>query len=422
MASLEDWASMDDDHLISLLGAIEALRASTLRLPVVGEATANVQSFQDAVGSAVDIMQAMTSSLHSLLPMPTSDKERLESIEKTLGDLQLAMSDQEAFREEMKVAQADLKEQLQQLAAAVLARQDSGSSSRGPQFDAASAGFTSGAANGAPPHQFPPGFIAVKSRELPEFDGSDPLAWIAQAEQYLLVHKTLISDRVHLAMIAMSGRAIFWAQWAHRRSPSIGWEQFSRELIERFGDSSTKNAYEAMHATRQMGSLDDYLALFEERIAQLPNLPSDQYLGMFLGGLNPSVRDQISDAETGDVHSAIRAARRVSRSSDYSQPFSKPAFQHSYGRSPTSLKGGVSAGVVPTLGTNGSALQSSQQSSAASSRPQPHRKTRHLSAEEAREYREKGKCFRCSQPYGPLHRCDAKHLNVLIGPFEEDPE
>lgn len=39
MASLEVWDSMDDDHLISLLGAIEALTASTLRLPVVGGAT-----------------------------------------------------------------------------------------------------------------------------------------------------------------------------------------------------------------------------------------------------------------------------------------------------------------------------------------------------------------------------------------------
>ncbi|KAL6579078.1 hypothetical protein OROMI_009294 [Orobanche minor] len=191
----------------------------------------------------------------------TSDKERLESVEKTLGDLQLAMSDQEAFREEVKVAQADLKKQLQQLTAAVLARQDSGSSSRGPQFDAASAGFTGGAANDAPPQRSPPGFIAVKSRELPLFDGSDPMAWLAQAEQYFLVHNTAASERVSLALIAMSGRAMFWAQWAMRRCPGILWEQFSRELIERFGDSSTKNAYEAMHSTRQTGSLEDYLAL-----------------------------------------------------------------------------------------------------------------------------------------------------------------
>lgn len=36
--SLEVWASFDKEHSISLLGAIEALKASTLRLPVVGGA------------------------------------------------------------------------------------------------------------------------------------------------------------------------------------------------------------------------------------------------------------------------------------------------------------------------------------------------------------------------------------------------
>lgn len=39
MTFLEDWASLDENHLISVVGAIEALKASTLRLPVVGGAT-----------------------------------------------------------------------------------------------------------------------------------------------------------------------------------------------------------------------------------------------------------------------------------------------------------------------------------------------------------------------------------------------
>ncbi|KAL6556105.1 hypothetical protein OROGR_005393 [Orobanche gracilis] len=93
MASLEDWASMDDDHLISLLAAIEALRASTLRLPVVGGATANVQSLQDAVGSAIDIMQAMTSSLRSLLPM-------VEEVNSLVSELAKVMTKEEALLEQ----------------------------------------------------------------------------------------------------------------------------------------------------------------------------------------------------------------------------------------------------------------------------------------------------------------------------------
>ncbi|PON90564.1 QWRF family [Trema orientale] len=63
---LEDWALLDIDHSSSLLGATEALKASTLRLPVVGKTVADIQNLKDAVGSAVDVMQAMASSICSL--------------------------------------------------------------------------------------------------------------------------------------------------------------------------------------------------------------------------------------------------------------------------------------------------------------------------------------------------------------------
>ncbi|XP_021729654.1 LOW QUALITY PROTEIN: QWRF motif-containing protein 2-like [Chenopodium quinoa] len=67
MAYLEEWSLLDKDHTNSLLGAIEALKASTLRLPVVGGATVDIRSVKEAVGSAVDVMQSMASSTCSLL-------------------------------------------------------------------------------------------------------------------------------------------------------------------------------------------------------------------------------------------------------------------------------------------------------------------------------------------------------------------
>ncbi|XP_027366378.1 QWRF motif-containing protein 2 [Abrus precatorius] len=63
---LEEWALLDRDHSSSLLGATEALRASTLRLPVVEKAIADVPNLKDALGSAVDVMQAMASSIYTL--------------------------------------------------------------------------------------------------------------------------------------------------------------------------------------------------------------------------------------------------------------------------------------------------------------------------------------------------------------------
>ncbi|CAJ1977348.1 unnamed protein product [Sphenostylis stenocarpa] len=63
---LEELALLDRDHSSSLLGATEALKASTLRLPVVEKAIADVPNLKDALGSAVDVMQAMASSIYSL--------------------------------------------------------------------------------------------------------------------------------------------------------------------------------------------------------------------------------------------------------------------------------------------------------------------------------------------------------------------
>ncbi|KAK3035734.1 hypothetical protein RJ639_033436 [Escallonia herrerae] len=64
MTCLEGWASFDQDHSISLLGAIEALKASTLRLPVGGGAIADIQSMKEAISSALDVMQSMASSIY----------------------------------------------------------------------------------------------------------------------------------------------------------------------------------------------------------------------------------------------------------------------------------------------------------------------------------------------------------------------
>ncbi|KAF5448253.1 hypothetical protein F2P56_028807 [Juglans regia] len=64
---LEEWSLLDRDHSSSLQGATEALRASTLRLPVIGKAVADIHNLKDALGSAVDVMQAMASSMYSLL-------------------------------------------------------------------------------------------------------------------------------------------------------------------------------------------------------------------------------------------------------------------------------------------------------------------------------------------------------------------
>ncbi|CAN7019157.1 hypothetical protein BRARA_F00340 [Brassica rapa] len=66
MGYLEEWSLLDRDHSSSLSGATEALKASTLRLPILGKTVVDIQDLKHAVSSAVDVMQAMSSSIFSL--------------------------------------------------------------------------------------------------------------------------------------------------------------------------------------------------------------------------------------------------------------------------------------------------------------------------------------------------------------------
>ncbi|KAK8933820.1 hypothetical protein KSP39_PZI015242 [Platanthera zijinensis] len=63
-----EWFNFESEYSCSLSRAIEALKACTLHLPVVNGAHAELKDIKDAVGSAIDVMQAMGASVCSLLP------------------------------------------------------------------------------------------------------------------------------------------------------------------------------------------------------------------------------------------------------------------------------------------------------------------------------------------------------------------
>ncbi|KAK9275458.1 hypothetical protein L1049_022725 [Liquidambar formosana] len=83
MVYLDDWAVLEGDHASSLSGAIEDLEASTVRLPVTGGAKADIETMKVAICSAVDVMQAMGSSVCSLL----SRVEVMNSLVSGLADV-----------------------------------------------------------------------------------------------------------------------------------------------------------------------------------------------------------------------------------------------------------------------------------------------------------------------------------------------
>ncbi|XP_042003297.1 AUGMIN subunit 8-like isoform X2 [Salvia splendens] len=67
ICGLNEWALIETDHISSLTLAIEDLQASTVLVPVIRGARGNIKTIKEAVCSAVDVMQAMGSSLCSVL-------------------------------------------------------------------------------------------------------------------------------------------------------------------------------------------------------------------------------------------------------------------------------------------------------------------------------------------------------------------
>ncbi|KAG8081327.1 hypothetical protein GUJ93_ZPchr0007g4459 [Zizania palustris] len=67
MVCLEEWSLLENKYDDSLSGTVEALNATILRLPVSDGAMAEFPAVRNAVGSAVDVMQAMRNSMANLL-------------------------------------------------------------------------------------------------------------------------------------------------------------------------------------------------------------------------------------------------------------------------------------------------------------------------------------------------------------------
>lgn len=80
---LERWGLLDRDYCNSISGAIKALEASTIRLPIADGARADVQKVEEAIYSAVDVMQAMESSMYTSL----SKVEQMNSLTTDLSKL-----------------------------------------------------------------------------------------------------------------------------------------------------------------------------------------------------------------------------------------------------------------------------------------------------------------------------------------------
>ncbi|XP_047979195.1 uncharacterized protein LOC125221112 [Salvia hispanica] len=246
---------------------------------------------------------------------------------------------------------------------------------------------------------------ATSAFPMPTFDGTEALAWLARAEQYFLISETSLEKRVGVAMVALAGPALPWYQLLRKRIPDLTWARFARELMKRFGGNGALDEYKALAAVRHTGSLAEYVAAFEARLAQVPNISCHQYLGFFMAALRPEVRLQMKAAKITSYEDAVELALDIDMLATAQPSRSAPALSHNPMPAYTGQPG--------RSFSKGHSHSPSQFSSTGSSRPVSKR-FRNVSPEEYRKHIAAGTCVKCGLKFGPTHRCPPKTINVLI--------
>lgn len=59
----------------------------------------------------------------------------------------------------------------------------------------------------------------AKKVEKPNFDGTDPIEWIARTEQSFKIQNIPEELKISLALISMEGAPLHWLRWMRQRNP-----------------------------------------------------------------------------------------------------------------------------------------------------------------------------------------------------------
>ena len=126
--------------------------------------------------------------------------------------------------------------------------------------------------------------ISAVKIQIPTFHGLDPLGRLARTEQYFHIHHTSESSKLQLAL-----GSFHWARWWEDRSSDLTWAQFHKQLLRRYAREMTANPYEFLAATKQTGSVEEYISEFETRAARIEGLTDELYLGLFLNEMREDI-------------------------------------------------------------------------------------------------------------------------------------
>ncbi|OMO79377.1 reverse transcriptase [Corchorus capsularis] len=262
----------------------------------------------------------------------------------------------------------------------------------------------------------PPDALHIKSPKihLSTFDGTNPLDWLFQAEQYFSFHAIAPEQRLPLVAFYMSGLPLSWFKWMHRNNQLSDWASFASALERRFGPSSYFNHEAALFKLKQTSFVAHYRGEFEKLANKVDGLSTTSVLNCFVGGLLPQIQREMSTLKPQNLSEAGDCAALIEEKlADSSSSASYPVV--AYSRAPLPKPTLTLPQPKPPLLSTLPKLPPPSQPKPISAMP-----IKRLSPTEMQARRAKGLCFNCDDQYKPGHWCRTAPLLLLQ--TEDEPD
>ncbi|XP_027169435.1 uncharacterized protein LOC113769164 [Coffea eugenioides] len=252
--------------------------------------------------------------------------------------------------------------------------------------------------------------------DLPTFTGENPREWIRKANKYFKINGVEEEMKSEVAELYFRDKADIWFHGVFNGRDAIPWEELCNALCKRFGDGFPEEAIEEFNKLMQTGTVADYLEQFEMLKAlvmpSFPHLQDCYYKTYFLSGLKEEIVTMVKMAKPKTLADAIevaklqernlRALQKIHKTTSYSSNFQKPLLKTpNYSKSPDKSPSYPKFFDKPIPKTHNNYTNTQNQ-------------FKRLTPAELNLRREKGLCFKFTEPYTIGHVCRQSHLNLLI--------
>ncbi|XP_035836073.1 uncharacterized protein LOC118484192 [Helianthus annuus] len=242
---------------------------------------------------------------------------------------------------------------------------------------------------------------------LPLFDGSNPLGWIFQAENYFTYYRIPAAERVSLTAFHFIGDALAWYQHLANNHLLGTWPEFVREVELRFGPSAYENHEASLFKLRQTTTVSAYQTEFERLSNRITGLSQQTLKNCFVSGLKPDIQAELAVHKPTTLHQACGLARLLEDKLLFAW---KPKTNYPPKNPPTNTSNFTTTVIsAPTDKTPAS----STPPPLLPSPPKPLPFTK-LSPEAIQQRRKEGLCFRCPEKFFPGHKCSPPQFLLIV--------